>query len=267
MKVNNPIMKLRSIGKFFGILFFTTFLTLLIFSYTFSKFTSFENLNGIVPVIVKNVFAQSMGNLTEDEINLMISSYCQFEKEFTIPQIDNILTENISINCDELNTENPIETLTEKLFKTVYYQNHSCELVNCLTSGNFIALISNKTHQFLVKLENTLLFLTLLSGGLMLLFIESWPGRLKTLGTILISNGIPLFLLVRFQQHLINWVVNKFGYQNVVELIIESLFAPFDYLYKILLLLGAVLLGIGFIISFYYKPIKKDKRKVKRKKK
>ena len=74
-------------------------------------------------------------------------------------------------------------------------------------------------------------------------------GTLILLGVILIFASLPLLIFYNFNSYFINFLPFEKERQEMVSYLIKTLLNPIEIYYKLTLVSGVVLLGIGYFIS------------------
>ena len=191
--------------------------------------------------------------ITEDQLKQLHSVFlqeCKSEEYINLPSIG---SENISIPCKDVNASTPenfIDLVGGEIFDTFYYNEYSCNFIECLKQPGeekLLVIVSLKGHEFFKNIQ--LYFWDLTAVGLLILLvsIDTWGKRLKTLGWGMILVGLP-FVIFDYTKNIVlkNIPANLVG-------ILNSVISSVSYSFLIVLAVGVVLLLSGFMIEFRLK--------------
>ncbi|MCD6371686.1 MAG: hypothetical protein J7L39_03140, partial [Candidatus Aenigmarchaeota archaeon] len=101
-------------------------------------------------------------------------------------------------------------------------------------------------------------------GILVFIFSKNISGRLKSFGSIFLFVGLPFFIIKELRVTIIDLIIKNLEFPsridkivNVINVIVDRTFAPIEIYYKLLVLSGVILLGIGYFVEYYLEKRKK----------
>ena len=238
---------LRRIGKWFGILIFSFALPLAIFNLFLVNFTGEANLKPLF----SDFFANSLtSDATQDQLNAFhesILSECEQKDTVEFP----ILNTNATINCEEIKNSSPEQLpnlIGNAVFDNIYYREYECSFIQCLRQPceeRLFVLSSLKANQFLNTIQKILWVSTGVGLALILLSVEGWGKKLKTVGVILLYIGIPILILIFIKDYL-PIKIPEFA-SDIVGPLLSHFFSFIFKSFLILTIIGAVLTITGYI--------------------
>ncbi|OYT42614.1 MAG: hypothetical protein B6U78_00750 [Candidatus Aenigmarchaeota archaeon ex4484_224] len=246
---------IRGIAKIVFSSLFIILLSIWLTLYLIENFTTYQNFQKIINIGVQKIASSQFGNLTKEERINLINQYCSFSSYLEIPKNEPLIEKNINISCSELKNKDPLEVISQKISSEIYYKQYNCNFVDCLEENPFYVFSesANSSFNFFEKIS---LILTILFGILTLVAYKSWDGRLKFFGISFLIVGIYSFLLLNYSDSLTNILLQKFsqiqveGMDQIVNLIVQLFVSPLELIYKVTLLLGVFLLGLGYFLNY-----------------
>jgi len=204
---------LRGIAKALGATVFSAALALAIVSMGLAEFTSRDSVSSLLVSVLGPQIASSVGgdSATFNTIQAReaILTTCQDKQSIDGPSVSasafggsgNL---KMSINCAELiaatanTTDIPAvvgalaaKSVADGLYHTVY----DCGFVDCVQQGKLLVVFSEQGNAFLRSVQLTLLAVSAAGAAIIVVASESWPERMKCIGTQLVFVGISYFLL------------------------------------------------------------------------
>lgn len=237
-------MESRTLGKALIAFIFSISLSIMMIFISLAEFTSYSKLKPIMTDIIASTFSESFSQQLS-----RIEEYCKNREELEIM----VGERNFTINCSTFRRETILNKISSDYFNQIYFKDYDCEFIDCFkgnTTENFMILVSKKGNEFYVQALNWCLLAVILSGSLLFLSTKTWEERLKTFGSSFIFVGLPLFSL-RYLSSEITSLFNVQGVSDKIAVLMEHLFSPLDFYYKLFLSTGVVLLGLGYSISYY----------------
>lgn len=242
---------LRWLGKTFGSVLFTTFLVLAIFLMGLVNFSSYENAKATASPILKE---QITSSISEDELTILhaaLVQQCSTTDEVNLPLGDL----NATLDCNDIVNSDASQLpdlAVNIVVESFYYKDYSCSFIDCLKSPNQedkLIAVSNEGNAFYKTWQ---MYSWVLSGvGLVILLVsvETWVGRLKSVGLNLVLTGLPFIALQSIQSMITPSVAPEV--EAVIKPIIGELFSSITTKFMIVLVAGIILFIIGYGLGFY----------------
>ncbi len=224
-------------------------LSAFILTSTMAHFSARENL---LPV-VQNL---AMDKISQDQIDYfynLLKDKCQNGEEVFYENIS-LMNITVRVDCTKLNADKDAEIraiFKEQIVGNAYDQvyNLQCDGIKCIQEGTNDPrlLLSKSFHEFLSKIEITIILAIVAFSILLWLAYESLSGKLIGLGAPFLISGIPYPFM---------GMVESKTLQSLPELIrepsskiLEPIFGYMSNLMLICLVLGILLIAAGIIIK------------------
>jgi len=264
---------LRGLGKFFGSLFFSTFLIATLLLVAFAQLTEYGKLKSLAVPLMESVFTQQLGSqMTNENLNTfhsMLIQTCQGKDSIEIPLGES----NITVSCTKITgtTSDKLialiaTSIAEKKFDEIYYKNYTCDFLACIQQGgqkSLIVILSQHANNFF-KSVMSYSIIGVISGAI-LIFIssETWSGKLKIYGWNMFFTGGPIILI----DYLKDILISKFATQIPNEIkgavgnIVGKTLEPLITYSIIILVAGVVLIIIGYFLAKKERKVERGKSK------
>lgn len=240
----------KKVGKGFGIMLFTLFLSLAMLSYSMAQFTSYTVIE---PAFVSMVRENMPLNKTDLESqHNMLLEYCKFPNTTEMP-----IQENVSIKCSDISATTPDklpDLMAQAFFDSIYYKQFDCDFITCLRtmspSQRSSIILTDMGNQFYSKVWIYLLMAAIAGVALIIACVDTWKSRLKSIGFCLFIAGTPYFMFNFIKKLLPADVASQAS--PLIDVIVKTLSPKF----LIVLVAGIILIVLGFVIQFYEKKSK-----------
>ena len=223
-------------------------ISLTLLSYISSEiFLSFTDRNFMKLIVDKKL----KENITEEDIETIIKA-CEINPlfSFSVNQINFSCSEFIEKNYSEI-----INYLSNKIVNELYEREIECEIIECLQSGKFDAILSKQGNIFFEKLKTLSFYATIFLTLFLLIITKSFISWSRKLGYTLLFTALPLyafnFVLPKTLENITPEEIKEF-----IPIIVEKLSSLNHMLLKISII-GFLLIIISYIIE----EIKKRKTK------
>mgnify|MGYP000119369538 CR=1 FL=1 len=245
---------LRNVAKGIAAFFFSLFLTSLLITFLFYNITRYDTTKQILTPVFKSILLKNITSQEIEKLYSSVSSYCKFNTNITLPM------DNITLSCSEILNKNP-DTLpnliAEKIFENFYYKTYNCDFIECLknikSNEDLAIFFSLKAYNFFERLIWQIFIGTILSGFILFLLIETWPGRFKFFGFEFLSVGIFFFLIPYFKDSLTQKIPKEiFEIENVLNMISNQL----SSIFFIFFLLGILFISAWILVKIFGKKSK-----------
>ncbi len=190
---------LRNIGKIFGSGIFVLALSMAIFTFGLIKLTEHDKLKVLAIDLIDK---QLSGSIDKDMIAQMHSMFLEECEKSQEIQLSGLAGQNATVKCEDIKKttpENLISVIGGAMFDDVYYKKYDCSFIKCLQKTGqekYAIFLSLNAHSFFKNLQNILLVAGGIGIGMMLVLIEMWENRLKSIGMILVSTSLPLLVMI-----------------------------------------------------------------------
>ncbi len=248
---------LRSIGKAIGSVIFFLALSTAIFAISLTKLTEYNNLKGLVTDLIGPQIAKGVDNDTLTQMHQEFLEECK--KNETI-QLSSVIGQNVTIKCEDVEKTTP-EGLTDlfvnALFESVYYKKYDCSFIECLQKPGqekFTIFLSSEAHSFFKNSQNILLVASGVGLAIMLVSIETWWNRLKSVGITLLSISLPFFILILFKDRIFSLLADV----KAVTPITDQIFGSISKIFLVILIAGVILTTSGYILQ-HFRKVKVEK--------
>lgn len=243
---------LRNIGKTIGSVLFFLALSTAIFAISLTKLTEYDNLKGLITGLIDSQIAKGVDNETLTQIHQEFLEECK--KNETI-QLSGVIGQNVTVKCEDIEKTTP-EDLTDlfvnALFESIYYKKYDCSFIECLQKPDqdkLTIFVSLEAHSFFKNCQDILLIASGVGLAIMLISIETWWNRLKSVGITLLSISLPFFILILFKDRIFSLLANG----KAVITIIDQIFGSVSKILLVMLIVGVILTVSGCILHHYRK--------------
>ncbi len=239
---------LRTLGKFFGGLIFTTFLIAAITVFSLTQLLEHDNLK----TITTDLLVQQLNNQQVPQITGVLKEGCAQSESIKLT----IGEDSFNIDCKEVegvSSENLTAIIASQAFDQIYFRKYDCSFVECLQKPGeekFLVLLSANAYKFFGNMQLALWVGVVLGAVMMSVLTKNWEGRLKGFGTSLIFVGLPVVVISQFQNIIFSLLPS--GPVNLAPLI-EKIFSSMSANYLIVLILGIALTAAGYGIAIFKK--------------
>ncbi|HKL24002.1 MAG TPA: hypothetical protein VJ912_01570 [Candidatus Nanoarchaeia archaeon] len=252
--------------KIIGIVFISIFLFLSLLAYgtteTLEKSTTFENMAGKVQSISKG-FIQENLNMTPiiNEALPYMQLYCINNTNYSFSQEGyeiNIPCTIIEEGTDSIVSHIIDETIVSLIQKS-YYQQYSCEFIECLQQQKPFILVSEKAHNYW-KQKSTLFLLISIGLAALLFFLNKHKSNFFILsGGIILGNSIIISQLPIISQKItekalmpVISTLKQLGMSSDIFVkIIGVFFSKYYEVYIWFLIIGIIFVAIGILLKFF----------------
>lgn len=265
---------LQKIGKALGgILLVFAIMALL----TINALVAFTEYDTLKPVFIDVIQAQAksqaetididVGSI-DDELYQFISGMCEGQDTVTVPleEIGGFGGLNaVTIDCDNFRDEPAmgrttmdyiVDEIGEDFFDEFYYQEYDCEFMECVNTGKFTVIMSDKGHKYFSSLRIWPWVFIAVSVVIIFLSTDNWTGFLKSLGWSMAFLGVSYVIMGAVT----DGVVKKMPNADMVEQAGIDIMTPINTIVQPIVdgllyvfVLGVTLLAIGYGIEFYQK--------------
>lgn len=250
---------LRNIGKIVGSGIFILALSIVIVAVMLTKFTEHDTMKGVAAPLIGQQIVGNLDKTTLDQAYQMFLEECKKSEEI---QLSGLGGQNISIKCEDVEKTTPeglVDVLGGALFDVIYYKKYDCSFIECLKrpgQEKLTVIISSEAHSFFKNLQNISLIICGIGLVLMLVSIETWGDRLKSVGAILISTALPVVILILFKDKILQLSQAS---ATVIKPVIDQLFSSMLTIFIIMSIVGIVLTVSGYVLKHYRKAKVKEK--------
>lgn len=277
---------LKKIGKAIGSVVLVFAIMALLTINALTIFTEYETLK---PIFIDLIQAQANSQMetvdidvTEDELYQFIAAMCEGQETVTVPleEVGGYGGLNaVNIDCNDFRDEPAMGSMTmdyvvdeigEGFFDQFYYQDYSCEFVDCVNRGEFYVIMSEKGHLFFSGLK--MWPWVFIAAGVVIVYLsaEGWADLLKSLGWSLAFLGISYIIM----GYLTDMVVDSMPGTDEVQEVGIDVMTPVNAVLKpildgllYVLILGIVFLAAGYAIELYQRRYGKGPAKAPEKEK
>lgn len=150
------------------------------------------------PDVMKPIFFSISAAMPQDidansKLEASIKIECETADEVQLP-VDS--TENITINCNEIRNNVPLnEAILDDFFDKMYYADYNCSFIECLKNqekGDFPTFIFAKPANDFFRDASFKSVLVLIAIGILIILL----GGIRTVANNLIIAGLPFILLI-----------------------------------------------------------------------
>jgi hypothetical protein len=203
----------------------------------------YDNVKVEFGKIIEDVFEENnLNEIIEKDIRIM-EVYCQLNSEYSFK--DDVSGYNFIIPCDIVD-EGPIgikNYMLNDFVEKTYYKDYDCNFLDCLKkTGSPFFLISKQAKNYW---ENKFYFTLLISLGLIafsFFLVDKKSNLFIMSGGLLIVAGLFFIKL--------DWVLSFFSEKYFLELL--GIFFSDSYtVFVISLVIGIILIGIGFLLKLF----------------
>lgn len=247
---------IRGIGKAVGGFLFTTFLIFSILMMALIQLTEYNSLKSTM----SSLLLQQIDTKQIEQIYPILSMQCANRNTVELPYGE----EKIILKCSDIKSKEDLQNLvTTSFFDGIYYKKYDCGFIECLQQpgeGSLLVLLSFHAHNFFKGLQYTMLIGTGIGAIIMLVSIESWPGRLKGFGTSLLVTGLPYFVF----NYLVGPLIQKslpIQISSAISPTVNKILSLMSTNFLIILVIGIVLTVTGYIVVRLEKKEKPKKKK------
>jgi hypothetical protein len=249
-----------------------------IYSSALAQLTEYETLKGVFTEILQTQVNQQDEDLegaiavNEEQVYAFLQQQCEGKETVSIPVDEDVGIgimlpdiDEIQVDCakleemsqEEISIEEQLMVVaTKNIFDSFYFKQYDCEFIFCLTTGSPEVILTERGHRFFS--DNIIMLWGVVAFGCALVIIscETWDERFKGLGWPLFIIGISYFLMGTINDTIlgrmplveeaeqagidIKGTINKF-----IKPIVDSLL--------VVLVVGAVMVLIGYAIDYYQK--------------
>jgi len=251
---------LRKIGKAIGSIIFVLALSAAIFAISLTKLTEYNNLKGLVTDLIGSQIAKVVDNETLTQTHQQLLEECT--KNETI-QLATIIGQNVTIKCEDVEKTTPeglMNLFTNALFDSIYYKKYDCSFIECLQKpdqSRLTIFISLEAHSFFKNCQYILLIASGVGLAIMLVSIETWWNRLKSVGISLLSISLPLIILILFKDRIFSLLANGIDVKSITS-ITGQIFDSVSNIFLIMLIAGVILTTSGYILQ-HFRKVKVEK--------
>lgn len=245
---------LRSTGKGLGVLILSISLASAILITALVKFTEYDSLKSFVT----EMFAAQFTSIDEKQMNDTYSTLLAECQQADSVELTVAEGRSITLNCKDVRASNPQDLpklLGASIFNDIYYRKYDCEFIECLQrpgEERLTIFFSYKANLFFKSIQNFLWIGTTAGLVLILVSVEKWEGRLKTLGITLLVLGIPTLILGYFKDYFLPAEA-----ATMASPIITQFFGSVVNGFFIVTIVGLILTGVGYSLKFFKKKRKK----------
>jgi len=240
---------LRPFAKVSSEIFFTIFLSLLILVIALANFTSYENLR---PVFLN--LAKQQINMTSQQLNSTLAAFSQLCRT---SGNETIHVESLALKCSDVyatTSENLPELIGSATFEKTYFKKYDCSFFQCITlpgQEKFVFLMSEQANVFFKNIIIYLAAAVVISGIVLIVAVETWPGRFKAVGFSLIFVGAADVVIFLMKGVLFQGLPQQAIQQAspAINQILDSI----SSMYLLILVAGVILTAIGFILGYLSK--------------
>ncbi|MBI2542731.1 MAG: hypothetical protein HYW24_00910 [Candidatus Aenigmarchaeota archaeon] len=249
---------LKILGKIFGSTVFTTFLVLAIMMGELVSFTDYQNIKESLLVIVKQSVIGAVGEAQLDQFYNFLVFQCTQKNSIPLP----IPGYDITVDCNDVRTlekDQLFDKVSVSIVDSVYYKKFSCDFVSCLQSGdteNMLIALSSEGNQFYKNMQMYLWIATVVGLAIMLASIDTWTGRLKGTGWVVVVTALP-FLFLNYISEFIMPPLPEGA--EAISTILNQLLDSIRGKFLIVFAAGVVLLLAGYGLDFYLRRQKRKK--------
>ena len=241
----------RGLGKFFGSIIFTTFLVLAILLMELVDFTSYDNFKLIASGIFEEQLLSGISEQDLSDLRSFLLFQCSRTDKVNVPIFGG---QAVIVKCDDVKNSNESQLptlITTALVDSLYYKDFGCSFVECVRSAspqNLLIILSNEGNHFYKSLQ----IYTWIGAGvglaMLLVSIGTWAGRLKGVGFNLVFTGLP-FLLLGYISSFMPALPPEI--ESSVKPVIDNLTSSLKDKFIIVLVIGVILLAVGYALGFY----------------
>lgn len=258
----------RGLGKVFGSLVFTTFLVLGILLVGIIEITGHDSIKQIASGMIEKQLLSSNTAIDLQDVRNFLLFQCTQTDKTTLTLSDKL--PQIILDCNDVRNSDSSKLpslISGAIVDSMYYRNFGCNfsnLVQCSQSpentlqGVPIFFVSNEANQ-LYKTATTYVWVLAAVGLLILLVsIETLPGRFQGVGWNLAITSLPVLVLSKVQS------LVPSGSQEVsdaVKPVIDSFISSTTKLFLIAFVIGAICLVVGYGMKFYQSKKQNKKKK------
>ena len=232
------------IGRWIVRTLFVLSIALFLVASTGAHFSEKENLKGIL----KEAAATQIDEQTIAEMTRTMQTACQQNNNQNLEKYFSEVNQTISIDCRKISENYSRELFSEQVVGSLVDKIYSekCDGLQCLIS-NPAKLATEYAHNILQNLEIITFAIVLVFGLLLVLITPGISGKLFSLGYIVLAAGIPYFLIPAIKIDALKSLPAGSGASG--EKIVDMILSYLSDKFLIMLIIGAVLVGIGFIIK------------------
>lgn len=253
----------RWLAKSIGGFLFVTLLGLAIASLALANLTDYANLRGpMIDMFAAAMTAQEPANATNQSSEILddLKADCARSSSPTISRP--VGNTSVSLSCADINAATPsnmYNIFAGSFVDEMHYKNYSCSYISCLRSDMpmeekiVMAMFSGQAHSFYASIIIYLLIGAVIGGVLMAWGAGSVPAALRAFGWSLVAIGMGYFFIGPVG----SIVPTPAGSEAAVSSLLSPMFAVLSQYYLYCLVVGVVLLVLGYTIGFLRKREKK----------
>ena len=258
---------LRGLGKFFGSLVFTTFLALGIVLMGIIAITSHDSIKQTASDILEKQLLSANMDTTLQDVRAFLLFQCTQSSKTTLTLSGNL--PQVILDCNDVRNSDSSKLpslIAGSIVDSVYYRTFGCDFTNLLQcsqspsntlQGAPIFFLSNEANQ-LYRTAMTYAWILSAVGLLILLVsIETLPGRFQGVGWNLVITSLPILVLNKVQSFI---PAGSQEAADAVKPLIDNFISSTTKLFMIALVIGIICLIVGYGIKFYQSK-KQNKRK------
>lgn len=243
---------LRKIGKAIGSTLFFLALSTAIFAISLTKLTEYDNLKGLVTDLIGSQIAKGVDNETLIQTHQALLEECKINETI---QLSTVIGQSVTIKCEAIEKTTPeglMNLFANSIFESIYYKKYDCSFIECLQKpgqDRLTIFLSLEAHSFFKNCQYILLIASGVGLAIMLVSIETWWNRLKSVGITLLSIFLPLIILIFFKDRILSLSANV----EAVTSIIDQIFSSISKISLVMLIAGVILTASGYILQHYRK--------------
>lgn len=261
----------RSFGKAIGSLILVLSISFLITLLGLVEFTTYDNLNQFFTETLGKEVTKNLSNEQIIATHSQLVDKCKGEQTIEVPLGDL----NVTLKCSDVLKSRPEELgnlLSSAMFSEMYYKDYKCNSFECykmvvesFSSGkreNMLFIFSQKSNQLLNQLSMHMWIGVALGVAIIIVSEETWLKRFKTIGMNCIVIAVLFFVLFFIKDFMIEKIAGERGVsipaeqEAAVNSLIGILFNSLLNKNIILLIIGAIIAGIGFALGYKEKKVK-----------
>jgi hypothetical protein len=241
---------LRKLGGGIGSVVFSLALGILILNMGMEEFTNYNTLKPIFVSIAAPQFEKNFEGEKINQIYTYLTTQCSNKESVEMDLGGN---QKLVLSCAEVNAtkkEDLKELFSRKIFDSIYYKEYSCDFIKCLQNSDqktfYNLIISKKANEFFKQLTIYLVSGVVVGLILIIVSMETWSSRLKTIGFTCISIGI-FFIVIPFIKDfaLQQASVDVSGVGDILDVVMNIFYEKM----LIIFVAGVILVIVGFLIG------------------
>lgn len=261
---------LKKIGKAIGSMTLVFAIMALLTINALADLTEYETLK---PIFIDLIQAQASSQMetvdidvTDEELYQFIAAMCEGQETVTVPleEVGGYGGLNaVTIDCDDFRDEPAmgrttmdyiVDEVGEGFFDQFYYQEYDCEFVDCINSGQFYVIMSQKGNQFFTELK--MWPWVFIAAGVVTVYLcaNNWSDLLKSLGWSLAFLGVSYIIMGYVTDKVVDSMPGTEQAQEVgIDIMtpVNAVLKPILDGLLYVLILGIVLLAAGYALELY----------------